>query len=182
MRRKTNPMSSHRNNKRPHHHRGNNNKRRGQHPRAKVHEGKTKQQAYQGREKYMNMAQDAQRSGDRVEAEYFLQYVDHFSRILNFFEEQEREQEAQRATEEESWNDLDDAPHQGEKHDSSAKPDKPRMDKKDASSDAPAAKKDSAKPAPSEDDAPKRRGRPRKADAPESAETAKEDKSKAGTV
>jgi len=34
-------------------------------------------------EKYKNMARDAQLGGDRVQAEYFLQFADHYFRVLN---------------------------------------------------------------------------------------------------
>lgn len=40
------------------------------------------------REKYVNMAIDARRSGDRVQAEYWLQHADHYQRILNVAQEQ----------------------------------------------------------------------------------------------
>jgi len=33
-------------------------------------------------EKYKNMARDAQLGGDRVQAEYYLQYADHYFRVL----------------------------------------------------------------------------------------------------
>nr|WP_326525245.1 DUF4167 domain-containing protein [Sphingomonas sp.] len=43
-------------------------------------------------EKYKNLAQDAQRSGDRVTTEYYLQFADHYFRVLaenrSRFEEQ----------------------------------------------------------------------------------------------
>jgi hypothetical protein len=35
------------------------------------------------REKYNNMARDALSSGDRVQAEYYFQHVEHFTRVLN---------------------------------------------------------------------------------------------------
>lgn len=40
------------------------------------------------REKYVNLAIDARRSGDRVQAEYWLQHADHYQRILNVAQEQ----------------------------------------------------------------------------------------------
>lgn len=106
MRRKT----SHRNhnNKRP-----NNNfrKRRGMHSGpgrgGKTFEGKNRQQAMQGRERYLGLAQDALRGGDRVQAEYYFQYADHFARILDYFEAQEREFESQRS--DDGWNNDFDA-------------------------------------------------------------------------
>ena len=46
-------------------------------------------------EKYKSMARDAQLSGDRVQMEYFLQYAEHYFRVLNEnrsrFEEQRRQ-------------------------------------------------------------------------------------------
>lgn len=45
-------------------------------------------------EKYKNMARDAQLAGDRVQSEYYLQYADHYFRMLGEnrarFEEQRR--------------------------------------------------------------------------------------------
>ena len=45
-------------------------------------------------EKYKNMARDAQMSGDRVMTEYYLQFADHYFRVLSEnrprFEEQQR--------------------------------------------------------------------------------------------
>lgn len=41
-----------------------------------------KHHATQMREKYTNMARDAQNNGDRVDVEYYLQHVDHYNRVL----------------------------------------------------------------------------------------------------
>ena len=41
-----------------------------------------KQHATQQREKFMNMARDAQNNGDRVDVEYYLQHVEHYGRVL----------------------------------------------------------------------------------------------------
>ena len=41
-----------------------------------------KHHAMQMREKYFNMARDAQSNGDRVDVEYYLQHVDHYVRVL----------------------------------------------------------------------------------------------------
>lgn len=85
-------------------------------PRGKTHEGKTKQQAYQQRERFLAMARDALQSVDRVQSEYYFQHVDHYNRILNYFEEQEREQEALREAEagfEDNW-EGDDSGDSGE--------------------------------------------------------------------
>ena len=54
-------------------------------------------------EKYKNMARDAQLAGDRVQSEYYLQFADHYFRVLGEsrarFEEQRR-QRGDDATEE----------------------------------------------------------------------------------
>ncbi len=48
-------------------------------------------------EKYKSMARDAQLAGDRVQTEYYLQFADHYFRILNEsrarFEEQRRQRD-----------------------------------------------------------------------------------------
>ena len=41
-----------------------------------------KHHAMQMREKFANMARDAQNNGDRVDVEYFLQHVEHYTRVL----------------------------------------------------------------------------------------------------
>ena len=41
-----------------------------------------KHHAMQQREKYANMARDAQVNGDRTDVEYYLQHVDHYTRVL----------------------------------------------------------------------------------------------------
>lgn len=64
--------------------------------RGQTYEGKTKQQALQAKERYLAMAQEALRSGDRVQSEYYFQHADHYTRIVNYFEEQEREEAAAR--------------------------------------------------------------------------------------
>lgn len=77
---------------------GFNNNNRGRHRRfgqqrqgARTHEGKTKAQALQMREKFQHLAREAQMGGDRVQMEYYLQYADHYTRIVDFFEAEERE-------------------------------------------------------------------------------------------
>lgn len=57
-------------------------------------------------EKYKNLARDAQLAGDRVQSEYYLQYADHYFRVLGEsrarFEEQRRQRGEEPADEEES--------------------------------------------------------------------------------
>jgi hypothetical protein len=48
-------------------------------------------------EKYKNLARDAQLAGDRVQTEYYLQYADHYFRVLSEnrarFEDQRRQRD-----------------------------------------------------------------------------------------
>ena len=62
-------------------------------------------------EKYKNMARDAQLAGDRVQSEYFLQFADHYFRVLDEgrarFEEQRR-QRGDDSSDDDQDNDDDD--------------------------------------------------------------------------
>ncbi len=57
-------------------------------------------------EKYKNMARDAQLSGDRVQGEYYLQYAEHYFRVLGEnrarFEEQRRQRGDESSDDDES--------------------------------------------------------------------------------
>jgi len=56
-------------------------------------------------EKYKNMARDAQLAGDRVQSEYYLQFADHYFRVLgesrSRFEDQRRQRDDDSADEDE---------------------------------------------------------------------------------
>ena len=47
-------------------------------------------------EKYKSLARDAQLAGDRVQTEYYLQYADHYFRVLEDSRSRFDEQQAQR--------------------------------------------------------------------------------------
>jgi hypothetical protein len=51
--------------------------------------------AHQLLEKYKSLARDASMQGDRVTAEYYMQYADHYYRVLNEFRARQEEQQAQ---------------------------------------------------------------------------------------
>ena len=59
-------------------------------------------------EKYKNMARDAQLAGDRVQSEYFLQFADHYFRVLGEsrqrFDEQRRQRGDDSSDEDENEN------------------------------------------------------------------------------
>ena len=65
--------------------------------------------AQQLHEKYKNLARDAQMAGDRVTTEYYLQFADHYFRVLNEtrarFEDQRRQRDETNA--EEEFEDID---------------------------------------------------------------------------
>jgi hypothetical protein len=67
-------------------------------------------------EKYKGMARDAQMQGDRVQSEYFLQFADHYYRLLNEnrarYEEQRRQQGGYDSDEDEDQDDMAAAPEQ----------------------------------------------------------------------
>lgn len=46
-------------------------------------------------EKYRNMARDAQLAGDRVQTEYYLQFADHYFRVVSDFRARQEEKNAQ---------------------------------------------------------------------------------------
>lgn len=52
--------------------------------------------AHQLLEKYKQLARDASMQGDRVSAEYYMQYADHYYRVLNEMRARQEEQQAQR--------------------------------------------------------------------------------------
>ncbi|HEX8365632.1 MAG TPA: DUF4167 domain-containing protein [Allosphingosinicella sp.] len=59
-------------------------------------ENRSRGNAAQLLEKYKSMARDAQMSGDRVQTEYYLQYADHYYRVLNENRARFEEQRPQR--------------------------------------------------------------------------------------
>ena len=62
-------------------------------------------------EKYKSLASDSQRSGDRVNTEYYLQFADHYFRVLaetrSRFEEQGQGQQGRRPRDDEDGDDED---------------------------------------------------------------------------
>lgn len=51
------------------------------------------------RDKYLNLARDAMASGDRVEAENFLQHAEHYYRVLSFLQEEDNRNRPERPAE-----------------------------------------------------------------------------------
>ena len=91
--------------------RGNNNRRRGRGNRQGGGGGgqqlnridsRARGNAPQLLEKYRKLAQDAHLNGDRVTAEYYLQFADHYFRVIA---DQRQRQEEQRRPRDERWQD-----------------------------------------------------------------------------
>ncbi|MGQ0558937.1 MAG: DUF4167 domain-containing protein [Sphingosinicella sp.] len=77
-------------------------------------ENRQRGNAAQLRDKYRSMARDAQMGGDRVQAEYFLQYADHYFRVLNENRARFEEQRRQRYEGQEGGYEEDEGGEQGE--------------------------------------------------------------------
>jgi hypothetical protein len=97
-------------------------------------------------EKYKSMARDAQLAGDRVQTEYYLQYADHYFRVLSEnrarFEDQrrhrddeiddeERDEELVEASEESAAEERADRQDRGDRGDRFNRRNRPRRDERD---------------------------------------------------
>jgi len=98
-------------------------------------------------EKYKSMARDAQLGGDRVQTEYYLQYADHYYRVLGESRARFEEQRRQRGDggydgdEDEGDEELaeagDEQRSQGQRDDERERPDRERFDRSDRGDRAP---------------------------------------------
>lgn len=99
--------------------RGSNNRRRGRGNRQQGGGGqqlnridsRARGNAPQLLEKYRKLAQDAHLNGDRVQAEYYLQFADHYFRVIA---DTRLRQEEQRRPREERWEGAEDGDDSGE--------------------------------------------------------------------
>ena len=64
------------------------------HEGGNVVEGRSKNQLMQSMDRFLNLAREAQSSGDRVSAEGFFQQADHYHRLLNLLNESSNERRA----------------------------------------------------------------------------------------
>ena len=127
-------------------------------------------------EKYKNLARDAQMQGDRVNTEYYLQFADHYFRVLNEnrarFEEQNQNRR-QRADAMDDDDDQDEA-YEGVSNGVSNVPHAAQFDDSgDEGDDAPANAAEAE--AEAEDRQPRRRGRRPRAEAPVEAAAQSDD-------
>lgn len=79
-----------------------------------------KHHAMQMREKYFNLARDAQSNGDRVDVEYYLQHVDHYVRVLADIAVIEAERYAERQAQQQAQGITDGTPHESVPSDEAA--------------------------------------------------------------
>ena len=88
-------------------------------------------------EKYKNMARDAQLAGDRVQSEYYLQFADHYFRVLGenrarFEDQRPRQRDDESSDEDEGDEEMMDAgederseqPERGNRYDRSERPER----------------------------------------------------------
>ena len=103
-------MNSNRNNRR----RGRNNRNQGGGNSANRIDSRARGNAPQLLDKYKKLAQDAQHNGDRVQAEYYLQFADHYFRVIADNKARQEEAKAKRADERGNQSDDDDSDDDGE--------------------------------------------------------------------
>ena len=91
-------------------------------------------------EKYKNMARDAQLAGDRVQSEYFLQFADHYFRVLGEsrarFEEQRKQRGDDSSDDDEGEEELVEASDEDDRGGSDRGEDRPRR-RRDSGRDRP---------------------------------------------
>ncbi len=91
--------------------RGNNNRQQNGGAQLNRIDSRARGNAPQLLEKYRKLAQDAHLNGDRVQAEYYLQFADHYFRVLA---DTRLRQEEARARRDDRWQDAPDAGGEGE--------------------------------------------------------------------
>ncbi|MFN2099543.1 DUF4167 domain-containing protein [Altererythrobacter sp. MF3-039] len=104
------PLNNNRNNRR----RGRGNRNQGGSNSANRIDSRARGNAPQLLDKYKKLAQDAQHNGDRVQAEYYLQFADHYFRVISDNKLRQEEARAKRNDERGSNADDDDDDDDGE--------------------------------------------------------------------
>lgn len=100
-------------------------------------------------EKYKNMARDAQLAGDRVQTEYYLQFADHYFRVLDEGRARYEEQRRQRG-DDDSDDEMDESADAGDGDNDADGDDRPQRNR-----------------SRDRDDRPQRNERPQRAERPE---------------
>lgn len=122
-------MNSNRSNRR----RGRGNRNQGGGNNANRIDSRARGNAPQLLDKYKKLAQDAQHNGDRVQAEYYLQFADHYFRVIADNKARQDEQRAKRQEERGQANDDSDDDDDGEDR---RKPRRGRSQRDDRRSDS----------------------------------------------
>lgn len=78
-------------------------------------------------EKYRNMARDAQMSGDRVQTEYYLQFADHYFRVLADQRGRSDDQQPQRIRHRDDFDQFDDLDEMGDEGEPIRAEEQPRV-------------------------------------------------------
>jgi len=91
-------LNNNRNNRR----RGRGNRNQGGQNQLNRIDSRSRGNAPQLLDKYKKLAQDAQHNGDRVQAEYYLQFADHYFRVIADNKARQDESRAKRSTEREA--------------------------------------------------------------------------------
>ena len=102
--------------------RSNNNRNQGGGNSANRIDSRARGNAPQLLDKYKKLAQDAQHNGDRVQAEYYLQFADHYFRVIADNKARQEEAKAKRQDERGNQSDEDDAEDEGDDNRRSRKP------------------------------------------------------------
>jgi len=102
--RKNFPLNNNRNNRR----RGRGNRNQGGGNNSNRIDSRARGNAPQLLDKYKKLAQDAQHNGDRVQAEYYLQFADHYFRVISDNKARQDEQRVKRHQERGDSSDDDD--------------------------------------------------------------------------
>lgn len=164
-------MNNNRNNRR----RGRGNRNQGGGNQANRIDSRARGNAPQLLDKYKKLAQDAQHNGDRVQAEYYLQFADHYFRVLADNRARQEEQRARREERDSDDNDGEDDDEGEDRRRHSNRRGRSRSDGRDDRQD-PGMRSGHEGDAPDADDNPftrsdqaekprKRVGRPRRAQA-----------------
>lgn len=103
-------MNNNRNNRR----RGRGNRNQGGNNQLNRIDSRARGNAPQLLDKYKKLAQDAQHNGDRVQAEYYLQFADHYFRVIADNKARQEEARAKRQEERDQANDDGEDGDEGE--------------------------------------------------------------------
>ena len=157
-------MNNNRNNRR----RGRGNRNQGGNNQNRI-DSRARGNAPQLLDKYKKLAQDAQHNGDRVQAEYYLQFADHYFRVIA--DNKARQEEARAKRNEERGQSGDDGDEDdGDNRRKNNRRSRPRRDDHDNAPTAEGETGVEGEVAASDEEGPKPKRRARKSDSDDHAE------------